>query len=134
MAIQKRYNGDARGVVNVDRSRKDAPEAQIISTGVGKHPTAYKIVGLVTFAPELVTGGAVETILRAIAVSSTIVAYQVDATQMSVIAESTGWATDLLLQAAIQAIGVRLADATIPVTAYDFTSVTVTSVGGIKFA
>lgn len=133
MAIQKRYNGDSQGVVNVDRSRGDAPAAKIISTGIGKHPTAFKIVGA-DFTGEMGVGGAVETILRKIQVAATTIAYQVDTVQLSVLVEATGWSSDAELQAAIVAIGNRAADATIPVDAYDFTAVTVDSTAGIKFA
>jgi hypothetical protein len=133
MAYQKRVNGDSKGVVNMDRSLATGPAAQIIATGVGRHPVAYKIIGA-DFTNEMGVGGAVEAILRTIQVAGSIVAYQVDTVQLSVICEASGWAADADLQAAIVAIGNRAADATIPVTAYDFTAVTVDSTGGIKFA
>jgi NAD(P)-dependent dehydrogenase (short-subunit alcohol dehydrogenase family) len=153
MANVTRYAGDTKGVVNVDRSRADAPAAQIISTGVGKHITAIKINGA-DFTNELGVGGAVEGIIRTLQVKATTIAYQVDAVtvgnatvgQLSVIVEATGWGTtnpatgavvttaDADLQAAINALGVRSADATIPVDAYDFTAVTVSSTEGLKLA
>jgi len=141
MAIVTRYNGSAAGVVNIDRGRGDAPDlvansSGIISTGIGKHPTAYKITGdSFTFpVDQLAVGGAVETILRTIQVAGTVVAYQVDATQMSVLCESTGWSLDANLQAAIVSIGNRALDANVPVTAYNFANVVVSSAGGIKLA
>jgi hypothetical protein len=133
MAIVKRYNGDSQGLVNVDRSRADAPAAKVISTGIGKHPTAYKIVGA-DFTGEMGVGGAVEAILRTIQVAGTTIAYQVDTVQLSVLCEATGWADDAHLQAAIVALGNRAADANVPVSAYDFTAVTVSSTGGIRLA
>jgi len=146
MAIMTRYNGDSQGVVNVDRSRNDAGPAQIISTGIGKHITAIKINGGATFVGQMSVGGAVETILRVLQVKATVIAYQVDVAQLSVIVEATGWGTtnpatgavtvtaDADLQAALVAIGNRALDATIPVTAYDFTALVVSSAGGIKLA
>jgi len=134
MAIQKRYNGSSDGVVNVDRSRADAPAAKVISTGIGKHPTAFKITGGATFVPEMGTGGAVEAILRTMQVAATTIAYQVDTAQLSVLVEATGWVDDAALQAALVALGNRAADANVPVTAYDFTALVVSSASGIKLA
>jgi hypothetical protein len=133
MAYQKRYNGDSQGVVNMDRGLATDPAAQIVATGIGRHPKAYKIIGA-DMSAELGTGGAVEAILRTIQVAGSVVAYQVDTVQLSVICEISGWASDAALQAAIVAIGNRAADANIPVTAYDFTAVTVDSTNGIKIA
>jgi hypothetical protein len=90
MAIQTRYAGDAQGVNNVD-AKTDGTLATIVATGLTKNPLALKITGFGTFvAGESATGGAVETILRSIAIDSTIVMYQVDATQISVLVEATG--------------------------------------------
>lgn len=104
MAIQTRYAGDANGINNVD-AKYDGTLATIIATGLTKNPTAFKITGLGTFsAAESATGGPVETILRAIGVDSTVVMYQVDTTQLSVLVEATG--TDAAgLQTRIRALG-----------------------------
>lgn len=155
MAIVTRYHGDGEGVVNVDiGDHSITSNAKIISTGIGKHPTAFKLVGDGLFADSTTTpgidqmtvGGAVETILRVFEVAGTPLAYQVDyanvslATgQISLLVESTGWGSnvatqDANLQAAIQALGNRVASATPPVTAYNFANVVVTSTGGMKFA
>lgn len=93
MAIQTRYAGDALPVVNVDNIA--ATTGTIIATGLTKSPTALKILlgNSQNFsAAEMATGGAVETILRSIAIDSTIVMYQVESTgsQMSVLLESLG--------------------------------------------
>lgn len=133
MALQKRFNGDSQGVVNVDRARNDAPAAQIVSTGIGKHITVFKITGA-DFTAEMGVGGAVEAILRTLQVAATTIAYQVTATQLAVVCEATGWATDADLQAAIVALGVRAADPLVPESAYDFTTVTVSSAGGLALA
>jgi hypothetical protein len=146
MSIQTRFNGDARGVVNVDRSRHDAPEAKIISTGVGKHISAVKITGGADLSVEMGVGGAVETILRLFQIKGTTIAYQVDGAQLSIIAEATGWGVtnpatgaytvlpDADLTAALNALGNRPAGILVPVTAYDFTALVADTTGGIKFA
>lgn len=134
MALQKRYNGDSKGVVNVDRARNDSPAATIISTGIGKHPTAFKISGGATFVTEMGVGGAVEAILRTLQVAATTIVYQVDVAQLSVLVEATGWVDDAALQAALVALGNRVVDADVPVTAYDFTALVVSSTGGFKLA
>ena len=132
MANVTRYNGDSQGVVNVDRSRGDVATSGLVSTGIGKHPTIYKIGGA-SFAAELGVGGAVEQIIRTLQVAATTIAYQVNGTQLAVIVEATGW-TDATLAAAIHAVGNRAANAAIPVDAYDFTAVTVDSTGGLDLA
>lgn len=92
MAIQTRYAGDANGVNNVDASYTGAL-GSLIATGLTKNPSAIKIVlgNSQTFATtDLATGGPVESILRQIAVDSTIVMYQVDTDRLSVLVEATG--------------------------------------------
>jgi hypothetical protein len=93
MAIQTRYAGDAFGINNFDPSTTAA--GSIISTGLTKAPVALKILlgNSQNFGTnEMVTGGAVETILRNIAIDSTVVLYQVEATggQLSVLLEASG--------------------------------------------
>ena len=146
MAIQTRYNGTSAGVVNVDRSRADAPAAKIISSGIGKHITAIKITGGADLAAEMGVGGAVEAILRTFQIKGTTIAYQVDAAQLSIIAEATGWgvtnpatgalttSADADFTAALVALGNRAADALVPVSAYDFTVLVADSSVGIKLA
>lgn len=94
MAIQTRYAGDAQGVNNVD-AKYDGTLGTIIATGLTKNPTAIKITlgGAVQqsfTATDSGTGGPVEAILRQIAVDSTIVMYQVDTNQLSVLVEAAG--------------------------------------------
>ena len=146
MAIQTRYNGTSSGVVNVDRSRADAPEAQIISSGIGKHITAIKVTGGAPLGTEMGVGGAVEAILRTFQIKGTTIAYQVDGPQLSIIAEATGWgvtnpstgvvtvSADADFTAALVAVGNRAADADVPVSAYDFTVLVADSSAGIKLA
>ena len=96
MPIQTRYAGDAQGVNNVDTAT-DGTLGTIIATGLTKNPTAIKITFVNTQAKaqaftalDSSTGNAVETILRQIAIDSTIVMYQVDSGQLSVLVEATG--------------------------------------------
>ena len=128
MAIFTRINGDAGGVVNVDAGRNLA-NAVIINTGIAAPLTAYKIAFTSgDLAAELVTGGAVETALRVISGNATILAAQVDSnSQLSVVVERSGWASDAKLATAltslsnIGAIGAAVVN-------------TVSSTGGIKLA
>ena len=92
MAIQTRYAGDASGVNNVDATY-DGTLATIIATGLTKNPTAIKVLlGKSQTFDSLSsgTGNAVETILRQIAIDSTIVMYQVDTDRLSVLVEAAG--------------------------------------------
>jgi hypothetical protein len=107
MAIQTRYAGDAYGINNVDSSYTSA--GVIVATGLTKNPIAFKITNTssgANLAAELGTGGAVETILRSVAVDSTLVMYQVEATgaQISLLVEATGSSASAI-QTRIQALG-----------------------------
>jgi len=130
MAIVTRVNGDAAGVVNVDAGRSVA-NATIINTGIAAPITAYKITAMGgNLAAELVTGGAVETVLRTLGSNASILAYQVDSnSQLSVITERSAWsAADL--QTVIRTLGSNIG----AVTAVDASAATVSSSGGIKLA
>jgi hypothetical protein len=96
MAIQTRYVGDAFGINNVDQSTTTGNV--IIATGLTKNPIALKVLlgNTQTFITgEMATGGAVETILRQIAIDSTVVMYQVDTStpQMDILVEASGAGT-----------------------------------------
>lgn len=99
MAIVTRVNGDAKGVVNVDSGK--------IVAFISKHPVCFKITGP-DFTAETGVGGDVETVIRAIQVASTVIMYQVDGTQISVLVEATGYADDAAVKAAIVAAGVAV--------------------------
>ena len=128
MAVFTRINGDAAGVVQVDAGRAFA-NAAIINTGIAAPLTAYKVTfGNGNIGGELVTGGAVETALRAIQTNATVLAYQADTgSQLSVIVERSGWASDAALQTNLVALGNIGATGAAWVT-------TVSSAGGIKLA
>jgi len=108
MAIFTRVYGDAQGVNNVD-SGKTA--GNIICTGLTKAPVCFKVVPNYLSArdlrSEMGTGGAVETILRAMTTDGTVVMYHVadDANgNLSVMMEATG-ANASVMQTRLQALG-----------------------------
>jgi hypothetical protein len=130
MAIQTRYAGDAQGINNVD-AKTDGTLGTIISTGLTKSPTAFKVTGLTgtLSAAESGTGGPVETILRAIAIDSTVTMYQVDTDRISVLVEATG-TTATGLQTRIQGLGGNIG---LAANIYA-PNITVTSSNGFKIA
>lgn len=106
MAIFTRINGDTAGSKSVDAGRSFA-NTVIFNTGIPAPLTPYTVsfpgVGG-NLAAELTTGGAVETVLRIVESNASILAYQVDAanvtfgntTMISILAERGGWsAADL---------------------------------------
>jgi hypothetical protein len=121
MAIFTRTNGDAKGVVNVDVGTHGSGVGQIIATGIGKHPTAFKITSDYDLRGGMSVGGQVETMLRVISTRSTIIAYQVendDSGQVSVLVEATSFDA-ASLQSALSDAGL---------------TTVVTTSGGMKFA
>ena len=131
MAIQTRYAGDAQGINNVD-AKTDGTLGTIIATGLTKNPTAIKIAlanSQVFTIAESGTGGAVETILRNIAIDSTVVMYQVDTSQLSVLVEATGSST-ATLATRLQALG----NVGVAANVYLGGGVTVSSSNGFKLA
>ena len=135
MAIQTRVEGTAQAVKNVGTVTTNS-NAVIISTGIAGPIQAFKITTLgviANLAAELGAGGAVETMLRTIAVNGTVLAYQVDVdaatAQLSVLAERSS-DTAATLQTAIRALGSNIGTAS-NVTAY---TAVVSTVGGMKFA
>ena len=136
MAIQTRVEGTSQAVKNVSTTTTN-PNAVIIATGIAGPITAYKITTLgvtANLAAELGTGGAVEAMLRTIAVNGTVLAYQVDAdsatSQLSVITERAS-ETAADLQIRIRALHASNIGAASTVTGQ---TAVVSTVGGIKLA
>ena len=127
MAIFTRTAGDAKGVVHVDTGVAGAGIGTIISTGLVRRPTIYKLdTGTVDIRGEMGVGGAVEAILKVVATQATIVAYQVEddnSGEMRVMVEATGW-TASELQVAVRALG-----ASVGAGPVSLSSTTVSAVG-----
>lgn len=124
MAVFTRTNGNAENVVSVGNiafSTEASSSAVVISTGIGKPVQAFGITSNVSFAAELGTGEAVEGILRTVGINSTLLAYQVNTTLLSVLIEESAWDTTSLQANIIAANGT--------VGAYNLTGITVTNVG-----
>jgi len=124
MAVFTRTNGNAQNVVstgNIAFSTEATSSLVPISTGIGKPIQAFGITSNVSMAAQLGTGEAVEGILRVVGGQSTLLAYQVNTTLLSVIIEESAWnATDLQAN-------IRAANGT--VGSYNLTGVSVTDVG-----
>jgi len=126
MAVFTRVNGDAGGVVNVDAGRNLA-NGVVINTGIAAPLTGYKITASANLSNDLVTGGAVETVLRTLSGNATVLAYQIDGTKLSVLVERSGWVSDTVAQASLAALGNVGVASAITITA-------TTSAGGIGLA
>ena len=143
MAVFTRINGDAGGVMNSDQGRTFA-NATIINTGIAAPLAAYKITLPTTgaqgnLAAEQVTGGAVETLLRIVSGNATVLAYQTDtagaSSQLSVLVERSGWASDTVIQTNIRNTTAGDGAGNIGAVANVWVgAATVTSTGGIKLA
>jgi len=91
MAVFTRTNGNAQTVVSVGNVALSAETtATPISTGIGKPIQALGITANASLAAQMGTGEAVETILRTVGATSTLLAYQVDAALLSVVVEDAG--------------------------------------------
>lgn len=80
MAVFTRTNGNAQNLVsvgNISISTEAASANVLISTGIGKPVQAFAINSNVSMTTQFGTGEGVETILRAIGLTSTLLAYQV---------------------------------------------------------
>ena len=112
MAVFTRTNGNAENVVsvgNISISTEASTVGVPVSTGIGKPIQCWGITANTsTFNTNLGTGEAAEITLRAVGLNSTLLAYQADGTQLSVVTEDSAWnATDLKanVDAALQAGG-----------------------------
>lgn len=104
MANVQRVNGNANGIVNYDISLSGVSSVgKIISNGIGRHPTCYKIVAPATLVGEMGVEGKVELAIRTIQIAASTLAYQVDAAQLSVMVDATGW-LDADLETALVAV------------------------------
>ena len=112
MAVFTRTNGNAENVVSVGNIAISTEASTVgvpVSTGIGKPIQCFGITANTsTYDTNLGTGEAAEITLRAVGLNSTLLAYQVNGTLMSVVTEDSAWnATDLKanVDAALQAGG-----------------------------
>jgi hypothetical protein len=142
-----KVNGDSTAVAGFDIEGNADNAARvatgIIATGLGGHPTAYKINGITGFAASNLTlesginrsngnVGVVARILDVIQQRNTVAMYQVESAsgQLSVLVEGSAW-TDAELQAYIRA-NIGAAQGVYGNTST--TGATVSSVNGFKLA
>jgi hypothetical protein len=122
MAIFTRTSGDANGVVHVDVAAGTGVGS--IVGFIGRKVSVFKLdTGSVDISDQTGVGGAVEAILRAVAVESSIIAYQVEndsSGEMRVMVDATGFDA-AGLQVAVRALGT--------VNGANLGSTTVTAVG-----
>lgn len=92
-----RTNGGAQPVVATGSAAVLAETTGVISSvGVGKPLQAFGFTANASLATQMGTGEAVEQVLGIVGQKSTVLAYQVDTTLLSVVCEEGGWdATDL---------------------------------------
>lgn len=96
MAVFTRTNGNAQSVAATGAGNWGTEALSLstpIATGIGKPIQVWGITANATVATQLGTGEAVETILRAAGLNSTLLAYQVDTALVSVITEDSAWDT-----------------------------------------
>ena len=88
MAVFTRTNGDAKTVVSVGNVSTSAETTGvIISTGIGKPPIALALTANNSVAAQMGSGEVVEQLLRWVGGTTTMLAYQVDAAQISILVE-----------------------------------------------
>jgi hypothetical protein len=142
-----KVNGDSTAVAGFDIEGNADNAARvatgIIATGLGGHPTAYKITSITGFAASNLTVesginrsngniGLVARILDVIQLRNTVAMYQVESAsgQLSVLVENSAW-TDAELQAYIRA---NIGAAQGVYGNSSTTTTTVSSVNGFKLA
>ena len=96
MAVFTRTNGDAKTVVSVGAVSVSAETAGTpIMIGVGPSPIEFRALEAnAAITAEMGVGEAVETLLKWLGTTSTVLGYQVDANTLSVMtqaADTTSW-------------------------------------------
>ena len=88
MAVFTRTNGNAQTVVSAGNVGISAETTGvIISTGIGKPVICLGITANTSIAAQMGTGETVETLLRWLGTTTSLVAYQVDSALLSVMIE-----------------------------------------------
>jgi hypothetical protein len=88
MAVFTRTNGDAKTVVSVGNVAFSAETTGVpIVNGIGKPVVCLGITANTSIAAQMGTGETVETLLRWLGTTTSLVAYQVDSALLSVMIE-----------------------------------------------
>ena len=130
MAVFTRTNGNAQNVVsvgNIALSTEAASANVLISTGIGKPVQAFAINSNVSMTTQFGTGEGVETILRAIGLTTTLLAYQVGTANNGAV--SNGLLSVLIEEANVTAAELQTSIRAATNSTYDSSGVVVTQPG-----
>ena len=130
MAVFTRTNGNAQNVVsvgNIALSTEAASANVLISTGIGKPVQAFAINSNVSMTTQFGTGEGVETILRAIGLTTTLLAYQVGTANNGAV--SNGLLSVLIEDANVTAAELQTSIRAATDSTYNTTGCTVTQPG-----
>ena len=130
MAVFTRTNGNAQNVVsvgNIALSTEAASANVLISTGIGKPVQAFAINSNVSMTTQFGTGEGVETILRAIGLTTTLLAYQVGTANNGAVAN--GLLSVLIEEATVTAAELQTSIRAATNSTYDSSGVVVTQPG-----
>ena len=130
MAVFTRTNGNAQNVVsvgNIALSTEAASANVLISTGIGKPVQAFAVNSNVSMTTQFGTGEGVETILRAIGLTTTLLAYQVGTANNGAV--SNGLLSVLIEEANVTAAELQTSIRAATNSTYDSSGVVVTQPG-----
>ena len=130
MAVFTRTNGNAQNVVsvgNIALSTEAASANVLISTGIGKPVQAFAVNSNVSMTTQFGTGEGVETILRAIGLTTTLLAYQVGTANNGAV--SNGLLSVLIEEANVTAAELQTSIRAATDSTYNTTGCTVTQPG-----
>ena len=130
MAVFTRTNGNAQNVVSVGNiaiSTEAASANVLISTGIGKPVQAFAVNSNVSMTTQFGTGEGVETILRAIGLTTTLLAYQVGTANNGAV--SNGLLSVLIEEANVTAAELQTSIRAATDSTYNTTGVVVTQPG-----
>ena len=130
MAVFTRTNGNAQNVVsvgNIALSTEASSANVLISTGIGKPVQAFAVNSNVSMTTQFGTGEGVETILRAIGLTTTLLAYQVGTANNGAVAN--GLLSVLIEEANVTAAELQTSIRAATDSTYNTTGVVVTQPG-----
>ena len=130
MAVFTRTNGNAQNVVsvgNIALSTEAASANVLISTGIGKPVQAFAVNSNVSMTTQFGTGEGVETILRAIGLTTTLLAYQVGTANNGAV--SNGLLSVLIEEANVTAAELQTSIRAATDSTYNTTGIVVTQPG-----